>query len=325
MLAFILHRLLQGLLVMLVVALIAFTLFRFVGDPINQMVGLETSLEERARLRQQLGLDDAVVVQFGRFVWNALHFDFGNSFQFKKPVLDLIAERFPATIELALISALLSLALGIPMGVYAALHRRAWLSQAILALSLVGISLPTFLVGILLIFIFSVSLGLLPSFGRGEVVQVGYWTTGLVTRSGLKAIILPATTLGLFQMALIVRVVRSEMLEVLRADYIRFARARGLASRAVHFGHALKNTLLPVITVAGLQLGSIIAFAIITETVFQWPGMGLLFLKAVQSADIPVMSAYLLLVAFIFVSINLIVDLLYAAVDPRIRIDARSG
>ena len=325
MLAFILHRLLQGLLVMLVVALIAFTLFRFVGDPINQMVGLETSLEERARLRQQLGLDDAVVVQFGRFVWNALHFDFGNSFQFKKPVLDLIAERFPATIELALVSALLSLALGIPMGVYAALHRRAWLSQAILALSLVGISLPTFLVGILLIFIFSVSLGLLPSFGRGEVVQVGYWTTGLVTRSGLKAIILPATTLGLFQMALIVRVVRSEMLEVLRADYIRFARARGLASRAVHFGHALKNTLLPVITVAGLQLGSIIAFAIITETVFQWPGMGLLFLKAVQSADIPVMSAYLLLVAFIFVSINLIVDLLYAAVDPRIRIDARSG
>jgi len=325
MLAFILHRLLQGLLVMLVVALIAFTLFRFVGDPINQMVGLETSLEERARLRQQLGLDDAVVVQFGRFVWNALHFDFGNSFQFKKPVLDLIAERFPATIELALVSALLSLALGIPMGVYAALHRRVWLSQAILALSLVGISLPTFLVGILLIFIFSVSLGLLPSFGRGEVVQVGYWTTGLVTRSGLKAIILPATTLGLFQMALIVRLVRSEMLEVLRADYIRFARARGLASRAVHFGHALKNTLLPVITVAGLQLGSIIAFAIITETVFQWPGMGLLFLKAVQSADIPVMSAYLLLVAFIFVSINLIVDLLYAAVDPRIRIDARSG
>jgi peptide/nickel transport system permease protein len=323
MLAFVIRRLLQGVLVMLVVALIAFTLFRFVGDPINQMVGLETSFEERARLRLELGLDDPVVLQFGRFLWDALHFKFGISFQFKKPVLELIAERLPATVELAVISALFSLGLGIPMGVYAAVHRRSWLSNAILVLSLIGISLPTFLVGILLIFVFSVSLSLLPSFGRGDVVDIGFWTTGLLTKSGLKAIILPATTLGLFQMALIVRLVRSEMLEVLRADYIRFARARGLTSRMVNFGHALRNTLVPVITVAGLQFGSIIAFAIITETVFQWPGMGLLFLGAVQSADIPVMSAYLFLVAFIFVAINLIVDLLYAAIDPRIRIDTR--
>jgi peptide/nickel transport system permease protein len=323
MLAVIIRRLLQGLLVMLVVALIAFALFRFVGDPINQMVGLETSLEERARLRQDLGLNDPVIVQFGHFVWNALQFDFGISFQFKKPVVALITERFPATIELAVISALFSLALGIPMGVYAALHRRSWLSQAILALSLIGISLPTFLVGILLIFIFSVSLGILPSFGRGEVIDIGFWTTGLLTKSGLKAIILPATTLGLFQTALIVRLVRSEMLEVLRTDYIRFARARGLTNRTVHFGHALKNALVPVVTVAGLQFGSIIAFAIVTETVFQWPGMGLLFLKAVQSADIPIMSAYLLLVAVIFVTVNLIVDLLYVAIDPRIRTGAR--
>ncbi len=325
MLAFVIRRLLQGLLVMLVVALIAFTLFRFVGDPINQMVGLETSLEERARLRQELGLNDLVIVQFARFAWNALHLDFGISFQFRKPVVDLLAERFPATIELAVISALLSLAVGIPIGVYTALHRHSPLANAFLVLSLIGISLPTFLVGIFLIFLFSVSLGVLPSFGRGEVVDLGYWTTGLLTTSGLKALILPATTLGLFQMALIVRLVRSEMLEVLRTDYIKFARARGLTPRAVHFGHALKNALVPVITVVGLQFGSIIAFAIITETVFQWPGMGLLFLRAVQNADIPIMSAYLLLVAFVFVSINLIVDLLYAVVDPRVRIDMQAG
>jgi len=310
---------------MLVVALIAFTLFRFVGDPINQMVGLETSAEERAHLREVLGLNDPVPVQFARFVWHALHFDFGISYQFKQPVVDLIGERFPATMELAFVSALLALLLGIPMGVYTALNRRSWVSTLLLTVSLVGISLPVFLIGILLIFIFAVTLGLLPSFGRGDVVRVGFWTTGLLTTSGLRAIVLPAITLGLFQLTLIMRLVRAEMLEVLRTDYIKFARARGLTNRAVNFGHALKNTLVPVITVVGLQLGSVIAFAIITETVFQWPGMGLLFLIAVQNADIPVMAAYLLLVAGIFVAINLIVDLLYAVVDPRIRVEARSG
>ena len=325
MLAFIIRRALQAVLVMLVVGLIAFTLFRFVGDPINQMVGIETSAEERANLREVLGLNDPMPVQFLRFVWSAVHLDFGISYQFKQPVVDLVGERFPATMELAFVSALFSLLLGIPMGVYTALNRRSWLSQVFLAVSLVGISLPVFLIGILLIFVFAVSLNLLPSFGRGEVVNLGFWTTGLLTRSGLRAIILPAITLGLFQMTLIMRLVRSEMLEVLRTDYIKFARARGLSNRAVNFGHALRNTLVPVITIAGLQLGSIIAFAIITETVFQWPGMGLLFLKAVQNADIPVLSAYLLLVAAIFVTINLIVDLLYVAVDPRIRIDVRTG
>ena len=325
MLAFLVRRALQALLVMLVVALIAFTLFRFVGDPINQMVGLETSAEERAHLREVLGLTDPVPVQFARFVWHALHFDFGISYQFKQPVVDLIGERFPATMELAFVSALLALLLGIPMGVYTALNRRSWVSTLLLTVSLVGISLPVFLIGILLIFIFAVTLGLLPSFGRGDVVRVGFWTTGLLTTSGLRAIVLPAITLGLFQLTLIMRLVRAEMLEVLRTDYIKFARARGLTNRAVNFGHALKNTLVPVITVVGLQLGSVIAFAIITETVFQWPGMGLLFLIAVQNADIPVMAAYLLLVAGIFVAINLIVDLLYAVVDPRIRVEARSG
>jgi peptide/nickel transport system permease protein len=323
MLAFIVRRLVQALFVMVAVALIAFTLFRFVGDPVNQMVGIETSAEERAELRQQLGLNDPVPVQFARFVWSAAHFDFGASYQFKQPVIDLIGERFPATIELSLVSALLSLLLGIPMGVITAIDRTSWFSRLLLTVSLLGISLPTFLIGILLIFVFSVSLGWLPSFGRGDVVRIGFWTTGLLTASGLRALILPAITLGLFQMALIMRLVRSEMIEVLRTDYIRFARARGLSDRAVNFGHALKNTLVPVMTIAGLQLGSIIAFAIITETVFQWPGMGLLFLKAVQNADIPIMAAYLLLVAAIFVTINLVVDLLYAVVDPRIRIDAR--
>jgi peptide/nickel transport system permease protein len=323
MLAFIIRRALQALLVMIVVALIAFTLFRFVGDPVNQMVGIETSAQERELLRQQLGLNDPVLIQLARFIWAAAHFDFGASYQFKQPVIDLIADRFPATMELSVVSALLSLLLGIPMGVYTALHRNSWLSRFFLTVSLVGISLPTFLTGILLIFLFAVTLNWLPSFGRGDVVALGFWTTGLLTESGLKAIVLPSITLGLFQMALIMRLVRSEMIEVLRTDYIKFARARGLPNRIVYFGHALKNTLVPVMTIAGLQLGSIIAFAIITETVFQWPGMGLLFLKAVQNADIPIMSAYLLLVAFIFVTINLIVDLLYVIVDPRIRIEAR--
>ena len=323
MLAFVIRRALEAVLVILVVALIAFALFRFIGDPINQMVGIETSLEERDKLREALGLNDPVFVQFVRFVWHALHFDFGVSYQFKRPVTELIAERFPATIELATVSALFSLVLGIPMGVYTALKPQSWLSKVFLAVSLIGISLPTFLIGILLIFVFAVSLQVLPSFGRGEVVNLGFWSTGLLTGSGLKAIILPAVTLGLFQMTLIMRLVRSEMLEVLRTDYIKFARARGLSDRAIHFGHALKNTLVPVITIAGLQLGAIIAFAIITETVFQWPRMGLMFLQAVQNADIPIMSTYLLLVSAIFVAINLVVDLLYVSVDPRIRIDRR--
>jgi len=223
------------------------------------------------------------------------------------------------------VSAGFSLMLGIPLGIYTALDRRSIISKLLLAVSLLGISLPTFLVGILLIFIFSVKLQILPSFGRGDVVKLGFWSTGLLTTSGLKAIILPTLTLGLFQMTLIMRLVRAEMLEVLRADYIKFARARGLNNRVVHFGHALKNTLVPVITIAGLQLGSIIAFAIITETVFQWPGMGLMFLQAVQNADIPIMAAYLLLVAFVFVTINLFVDLLYVVVDPRIQIGTRDG
>jgi peptide/nickel transport system permease protein len=320
MLAFIIRRMFQAFLVMLVVALIAFALFRYVGDPVNQMVGIETTPEEREALRQRLGLNDPMLMQFYRFVINALQFNFGTSYQFKQPVATLIAARLPATLELSMVSAIFATIVGIPMGVYTGLKRDAWLSKVFLTVSLVGISLPTFLIGILLIYVFAVQLQVLPSFGRGEVVKLGFWSTGLLTASGLKALIMPAITLGLFQMTLILRLVRSEMLEVMRTDFIKFARARGLKSRAVNFGHALKNTLVPVITITGLQLGSVIAFAIITETVFQWPGMGLMFLQAVQNVDIPIMAAYLLLIAFLFVTINLVVDLLYAVVDPRIRI-----
>ena len=320
MLAFILRRLFQSLLVMLAVALIAFAMFRFVGDPVNQLVSLDTPQEQVAQIRKSLGLDEPVIVQFARYIYNAVRLEFGVSYQFRLPVISLLGERAPATLELAFMSALFSLLVGIPMGVYTALRRDSWLAKIFQTVSLVGISLPTFLIGILLIYLFSVTLGWLPSFGRGEVVKIGnWWTTGLLTASGWKALILPSITLGLFQMTLIMRLVRAEMLEVLRTDYIKFARARGLKTRAIHFGHALKNTLVPVITIAGLQLGSIIAFAIITETVFQWPGMGLLFLKAVQQVDIPIMAAYLILISFLFVTINLIVDLLYAAVDPRLR------
>ena len=321
MLAFIIRRLIQSIVVMLVVGLIAFVMFRFVGDPVDQMVGLETSIEDRERLRETLGLNAPLPMQFWNFISSAAMGDFGTSYQFKRPVVDMLGDRLPATLELALVSAIFALCAGIPMGVFTALHKDSVLTKLFQAVSLVGISLPTFLIGILLIYVFSVQLQKLPSFGRGEVVDIAGWSTGLLTVSGLKALILPAITLGLFQMTLIMRLVRSEMMEILRSDFIKFARARGLTPRAVHFGHALRNTMIPVITITGLQLGSIIAFAIITETVFQWPGIGLMFLQAVQDVDVPIMAAYLLMIAFLFVFINLIVDILYVVVDPRIRIE----
>ena len=322
MAAFILRRLGQAVLVMLAVGLIAFSLFRFVGDPVLFMLGQDATPEQRAEVTRQLGLDRPFYVQYASFVANAVHGEFGLSLRQVQPVSRLIADRLPATLELCFVAALIALLVGIPLGVYTAIYRESWLSRAFLALSLAGVALPTFLIGILLILVFSVQLGWLPSFGRGDTVQIGWWSTGFLTESGLKSLILPAITLALFQMTLIQRLVRSEMLEVLRTDYIRFARARGLSERAINFGHALKNTLIPVTTIAGLQLGAIIAFSIITETVFQWPGMGLLFIQAVGVADVPVMAAYLCLIALFFVVINLTVDLLYYAVDPRLRIEA---
>jgi peptide/nickel transport system permease protein len=323
MIAFTIRRLVASVGVLVAVGLIAFVMFRYVGDPVNQMVGVETSAAERARLHAELGLDQPAPVQALRFLLNAARFDFGVSYQFKQPVAALIAQRLPATLELAIVASLLSVLLGVPLGVYAAVRRGRLDARLLEALSLVGVSLPTFLTGILFIALFSVTLRWLPSFGRGAVVAIGAgWTTGLLTISGLKSLIMPAITLALFQMTLIMRLVRAEMLEVLRADYIRFARARGLSERAVHFRHALKNTLIPVVTVVGLQFGSIVAFSIITETVFAWPGMGQLFLQAIANVDVPIMAAYLLLIAFLFVIINLVVDLVYLAIDPRLRVRA---
>ncbi|MCU0888515.1 MAG: ABC transporter permease [Rubritepida sp.] len=325
MFSFIVSRLLQALPVMLTVSLISFAMFAYVGDPVAIMLGQDFTEAQREALIRDLGLDQPFFVQFANFLAQAVQGNFGVSYRLSRPVAELIAERAPATLELAFTAAFLALIVGVPMGVYTGLYRHSWLSRFFLTFSLIGVSLPTFLIGILLILTFSVSLGWLPSFGRGEVVQLGWWSTGFLTWGGLKALILPAITLGLFQLTLIMRLVRSEMMEVLRTDYIKFARARGLPNRAVNFGHALKNTLVPVITIAGLQLGGIIAFAIVTETVFQWPGMGLLFIQSVGAADIPVMAAYLMLIALVFVTINLVVDLLYYAVDPRLRVGRGRG
>ncbi|MGF9757349.1 ABC transporter permease [Microvirga sp. 0TCS3.31] len=323
MFAFVIRRALQAIGVLLAVGIISFAMFRFAGDPVNQIVSLDTPAAEREQVRRSLGLDDPVPVQFARYLSKAVQGEFGVSYQFRQPVSDLLAERMPATLELAFCATLFAIGFGVLMGVYSGLKRDSFLAKVFQTISLIGISLPTFLIGILLIYLFSVILGWLPSFGRGDTVRLGWWSTGLLTTSGLKALIMPSITLGLFQMTLIMRIVRAEMLEVLRTDYIKFARARGLTTRAIHFGHALKNTLVPVITIVGLQFGSVIAFAIITETVFQWPGMGLLFVQAVQNVDIPIMAAYLMLVALIFVLINLAVDILYTVVDPRLRTSIR--
>ena len=325
MVLILLRRLGQAVLVLFIVALISFLIFRYVGSPVDNLLAQEATVQQRADLEEALGLNDPVYVQYFGFVWKALQFDFGNSYRGALPVAELISSRLPATLELAFTSALFALILGVITGIYTAIRRGGLFANVILSLSLIGVSLPTFLIGVLLIWVFAVELQWLPSFGRGEVVELGWWSTGFLTLSGLKSLILPSITLGLYQLTLIMRLTRSEMLEVLRQDYVRFARALGLSERSVNFRHALPNTLIPVTTIAGLQLGSIVAFAIITETVFQWPGVGLLFINAVYFGGIPVMSAYLLLVGVLFVLINLAVDLLYLAIDPRLRDSQLSG
>ena len=320
MLSYFFKRLIQSVLVMIVVSFVSFSLFNYVGDPVHNMVGQEASSEKRDEIREKLGLNDPVYIQFFRFVGNAVKGEFGISYQLRRPVSDLIAERLPATLELVFISALIAIVSGVVLGVYTGINRDGFLSNIILILSLFGVSLPTFVIGILFIYLFSVILGILPSFGRGEVVDLGFWNTGFLTLSGIKAIILPSITLSLFQMTYIIRLVRAEMMEILQTDYIKFARARGIEKNTINFKHALKNGLIPVITIAGINVGTLIAFSIITETVFQWPGMGFLFINAVHFVDIPIMSAYLIMVAFIFVMINFIVDITYYIIDPRIRI-----
>ena len=324
MFAFIISRLLQAIPVLLVVGFISYAMFAFVGDPVSIMLGQDFTEAQRVQLVHQLGLDQPFFVQYAHYMWATLHGQFGISYRLARPVSDLILERLPATIELALTAAVLALLIGVPMGVYTGIRRNGVLARAFMIFSLVGVSLPTFLIGILLILVFAVVLGWLPSFGRGDVVHFSHWTTGFLTVNGLRSLVLPAITLGMFQMTLIMRLVRSDMMEVLRSDYVKFARARGLSERVINFGHALKNTLVPVITIVGLQIGGLLGFSIVTETVFQWPGMGLLLVQSIGVADIPVMSAYLMLIALVFVCINLIVDLLYYAVDPRLRVDRRA-
>ncbi|MCZ8182447.1 MAG: ABC transporter permease [Beijerinckiaceae bacterium] len=319
MFAFAIRSLAQGVLVLVTVAFIAFSMFRFVGDPVVNMLGQEATQQDRQELTERLGLNDPWPIQFARFLGNAAQGEFGVSYRQGRKVSDLIKERLPATLELAVLSAIFATGLGVLLGVYAAINRTGFVSNVIMTTSLIGVSLPTFLIGIGLIYIFAVELRWLPSFGRGDVVRLGWWSTGLLTESGRKSLILPVLTLGFFQLTLIMRLVRAEMLEVMRADFIRFARARGIADRTIELRHALRNTLIPVVTIAGLQLGSVIAFAIVTETVFQWPGLGALFVNAVQFADVPVMSAYLMFVAAVFVIVNLTVDLLYFFLDPRLR------
>lgn len=319
MIAYVVKSLAQAVLVMLAVALVAFSMFRFIGDPVSNLMGQEATIQDREQLARDLGLMDPFPVQFARFVGNAAQMQFGVSYRQGRPVADLMAERLPATVELALLSAIFALVVGIALGVYTAIHRNGLLSHMILSVSLIGVSLPTFLIGIGLIWLFAVELRWLPSFGRGDVVKIGWWSTGLLTTSGLKSLVMPVLTLGFYQLTLIMRLVRSEMLETMRTDYVKFARARGVPERTIWFRHALKNTMVPVMTIAGLQLGGVIAFAIVTESVFQWPGLGALFVQAVQFVDIPVMAAYLMFVAFVFVVTNLVVDLLYFALDPRLR------
>lgn len=325
MIAFLIRRLAQGALVVLAVGFIAFSLFRYVGDPVENLAGQDATREQRQEIARRLGLEQPFPVQYARYLGRVARGQLGVSYRLGIPVGELIRDRLPATVELSGAATVVALSLGVPLGVYTALRRRGAARQLVLGASLLGISLPTFLTGMLLILVFSVLLGWLPSSGRGEVVRVGSWTTGLLTASGLESLVLPALTLGLYQTTLILRLVRSEMLEVLRSDHVRFARARGLAPRAVHFRHALRNALLPVLTIAGLQVGSTVAFSVITETVFQWPGMGLLFLQAVQFVDVPLLAAYLMLAAATFVAINLTVDVLYYVLDPRLRVRMPAG
>lgn len=319
MFARLLGRLGQSVLVLLVVSLVSFMVFRYLGDPTVSLLGDDATVQEREALLTELGFDQPVLMQYGSYLQQVLSGNFGISYRYKQPVTQVIAERLPATAELALAAGLFAVIGGLALGVYTAIRRQNWLSRAIMTLSLIGVSLPTFLIGIGLIYLFAVELRWLPSFGRGQLVDLGGWQTGLLTASGLSALVLPALTLGFYKLTLIMRLVRAEMLDVLRSDYIRFGRARGLRERTLYYSHALRNTLIPIITVIGLQLGSLIAFAIVTETVFQWPGLGLLFITSIQGVDVPVIAAYLLFIALLYVTINLIVDLLYVWADPRLR------
>ncbi len=321
MIAFFIKRLGQALVVMIVISLIAFSIQDNLGDPLRELVGQSVSEAERQALRDEMGLNDPFLVQYWRFLKRAVKGDLGNSYFFKRPALEVIMEKLPATVELVMGATLIILLFSIPIGVYCAINPRNWFTRLMMGTSIIGISIPVFLTAILLIYLFSIELGWFPSFGRGETIVIfGGWHTGLLTSDGLMHLVLPSVALSSIMLPLFIRLIRSEMMEVLEQEYIRFAWAKGLTRRRIWFLHALKNTLLPVITVGGVQIGTMIAYTILTETVFQWPGMGFLFLEAVNRVDTPLIIAYLIVVGLIFVVTNTLVDLIYGLVNPTVKL-----
>jgi ABC-type dipeptide/oligopeptide/nickel transport system permease component len=321
MLTYIVRRVVQGVIVLLAVSLICFLIFQFMGDPVVTMAGRYATFEEQQMVRKAFGLDQPLYVQYVRFLANALQGNFGKSYVSRVPALGLIFERFPATFELALTAIVIAFCSGLGLGVLVSLKPYAWRNRLVMAASLGGISMPTFLTGILLIMLFSVLWGILPSFGRGETVQLGFWRTGLLTWDGLRHLVLPAMTLASYQLAVLLRLTRAGMREVLTQEYIKTAWSKGLAPRTVIFKHALRNAMIPVVTIAGLQFGEILAFSIVTETIFQWPGMGNLLLTSIYENDQPVIVTYIMLAAVIIITLNMVVDILYAVLNPRIRYD----
>lgn len=324
MFAFIVRRVLQAIVVMLIISFIGFALKQNVGDPVRELTGISVSAAERDAIREKLGLNDPFLVQYGRFLKGAvLEGNIGQSFFYKKPAMEVIVSKAPATLELVLICSVLIVVLSIPMGIYSAIYPKRLLSRLIMGFSTIGVSVPIFLIAILLIYVFSIKLGWLPSYGRGQTVNILGWESGLLTVDGLKHILLPATALTALMLPLFVRLIRSEMMEVLETEYVKFAWAKGLPRVRIWFVHAFKNTLLPVITVGGVQIGTMIAFTILTETVFQWGGLGFLFLEAVERADTSLLVAYLIFVGVIFVVVNTVVDIIYGLVNPMVRITGR--
>ena len=318
MATYIAHRLIQGIVVLLVASMLCFIIFRYTGDPVVTMAGRYATVEQREEVRRSLGLDKPIHIQYVRFLINAAHGDFGKSYVTRVPALGLILERFPATFELATTAIIMAFVIGVSLGVVVALKPYAIRNRLIMAGSLGGISIPTFLTGILLIMAFAVYLGILPPFGRGETLQLGFWRSGL-TLDGIKHLILPAFTLAMYQLAVLLRLTRAGMREVLTEEYIKTAWAKGLPPRKVIFKHGLRNALIPVVTITGLQFGELIAFSIVTETIFQWPGMGNLLLTSIYENDQPVVVTYIMLAALIIITMNIIVDILYAVINPKIR------
>lgn len=326
MIAFLIRRLLQAMVVMFVISLISFSIQDNLGDPLRELVGQSVSEEERQALRDELGLNDPFLVQYTRFASNALQGDLGTSYFFKEPALDVILKKLPATLELVFGATLIIVLLSVPLGVYSAIKPHSWFSKTVMGLSIVGISVPVFLTAIMGIFLFSVELNWLPSFGRGELEPLfGSWETGYLTRDGLAHLILPCFSLASIMLPLFIRLIRSEMMEVLQSEYVKYAWAKGLSPLRIYFLHALKNTMLPVITVGGVQIGTMVAYTILTETVFQWPGMGFLFLEAVNRVDTPLIVAYLIVVGAIFVITNTLVDLIYGLVNPTVKLTGKKS